>query len=195
MNSFDGNAKVYNIHDVISFTQSIVNESTDKLRELMFDGVEFAKQKEKMQQTISELKEYKRALRKNIAKLMCENEIVKCDYEKQLKQKDSKIAYLNDSVTSLETLVSEKSIEIKTLKEELDSYEIISESSEDIMKDEGDDESDDEGDDEAEPFICNTRCIILNIVILYVYLYTIYWFTNLLPGADVSMLTFNDTSI
>jgi hypothetical protein len=92
-----------------------------------------------------------------------------------------------------------KSIEIKTLKEELDSYEIISESSEDIMKDEGDDESDDEGDDEgddeAEPFICNTRCIILNIVILYVYLYTIYWFTNLLPGADVSMLTFNDTSI
>jgi dynactin complex subunit len=109
---------------------------------------------------------------------MCENEIVKCDYEKQLKQKDSKIAYLNDSVTSLETLVSEKSIEIKTLKEELDSYEIISESSEDIMKDEGDDESDDEGDDEAEPFICNTRCIILNIVILYVYLYTIYLFNN-----------------
>jgi predicted RNase H-like nuclease (RuvC/YqgF family) len=193
MNSIDGNAKVYDIHDMISFTKSIINDSTERLHALLCDGIEFEKQKEQMQQTITELKEYKRALRKNVAKLMCENEQIKCDYEKQLKQKDSKIAYLNDSVTGLETLVSEKSVEIKTLKQELDSYEIISESSEEEYGILNEIEFNDEEyiEEMQRTISCNIKCILLNVVILSVYLGTLYLVILLLHNGVIYPLGFN----
>ena len=181
MNSIDATAKIYDITDVISFTKNVINESVERLQSLMSEGVEFEKQKEQMQQTISELKEYKRALRKNVAKLICENEQLKVDYETQLKKKDSKITFLNDSVTTLETLLSEKSEEIKTLKTELDSYEIISEDSDEIS--EKNETDDDETTEDMEiTILYNCTNIIINVILLVLYLGAIYWFSNMYHG-------------
>lgn len=170
MTSNENTAKVYDINDILLFSKTIINDSVEKLSHMMSDGIEFEKQKENMQRTIYELKEYKRALRKNVASLMSENERIKLDYENQLKKKDSKIVFLNDSITTLETLLCDKTKDLRKLQEELDSYEIISEqlcdsNIDEVVQDAENIEDDYDNESDYNIDVNNDTCKIISICI------------------------------